>query len=347
MNIILRYYARSLAVLLTLALVAGLALPRQAAAKEEAKTKVLVSTFPVYQLTRNVVAGSRQVQVELMIPAQLGCPHDYALTPQDMRKLAEAEVFIINGLGLEEFLGAPLQKANPKLQLIDSSKDIGGILAYADEDARAGEDGHHHENNHDAEHHGEHEHAGDAHIEAHHHAHDAGPNPHLFASPRMAALQVANIVRGLAAIIPAEKALYEQNALAYSAKLKALDGEFQQLGKKLANPRIVTQHGVFDYLARDMGLEIVAVIAAHPGQDPSAAEALELVRAIESKKAGAIFTEPQYPDSIAQTIAKESGIPLAVLDPVANGPQLNAPLDYYESIMRKNLQTLADTLGTK
>lgn len=343
MNISIQSARLALAALLTLTLASGPALPRQAAAAEAAPIKVLVSTFPLYQFTRNVVAGSKQVQVELMIPAQLGCPHDYALTPQDMQKLAETEVFIVNGLGLEEFLGAPLKKANPKLRLIDSSKGISGILDYADEENGA-ELGLHHEDAHDTTHrHGENE---VAHREEQH-AHHAGPNPHLFASPRMAALQVANIARDLAAIVPAEKALYERNAQAYSAKLQALDAEFQQLGKRLVNPRIVTQHGVFDYLARDMGLEIVAVIAAHPGQDPSAAEALQLVRTIEAKKAGAIFTEPQYPDSIAHTIARESGIPPAVLDPVANGPQAEAPLDYYERIMRTNLQTLADTLGTK
>lgn len=342
MNISIQTVRLALAALLTLTLACGLSLPRQAQAKETDAIKVLVSTFPVYQFTRNVAAGSKLVQVELMIPAQLGCPHDYALTPQDMRKLAETEVFIVNGLGLEEFLGAPLKKANPRLQLIDSSKGISEILAYDDEE-NAELDGQHKDAHGTA-----HQHRKSEAVQSkEQHAHNGGLNPHLFASPRMAALQVANIATGLAAIVPAEEALFERNAQTYITKLKALDAELQELGKRLANPRIVTQHGVFDYLARDMGLEIVAVIAAHPGQDPSAAEALQLVRTIKVKKAGAIFTEPQYPNSIAHTIAGESGIPAALLDPVANGPQLEAPLDYYERTMRTNLQTLANTLGTK
>ena len=342
------HHARSVlfgALMLVMAVSAvGLALPHRVAAGETQPIKVLVSTFPVYQFTRNITAGSTLLQVDLMIQAQLGCPHDYALTPQDMHKLGEAQIFIINGLGLEEFLGAPLQKANPALQVIDSSKGIKEILNYGDEygDAAAREeddhhDGHTHDHDHD-------DHAEEAHAQ---HGHDSGPNPHIFASPRMAALQVDNIAKALAEAAPAEKELFTKNAQAYAQKLTALDKEFQQLGKRLAKTRIVTQHGVFDYLARDMGLEIVAVIAAHPGQDPSAAEALHLVQAIQAKKAGAIFTEPQYPDSIAQTIARESGIPLAVLDPVANGPGQQAPLDYYQSTMRTNLKTLADTLGTK
>ena len=162
----------------------------------------------------------------------------------------------------------------------------------------------------------------------------------------MAALQVANIAKALAAAAPGERELLSRNAQAYIQKLDALDEAFEQLGKRLANKRIVTQHGVFDYLARDMGLNIVAVIAAHPGQEPSAAEALKLVRTIKDEKAGALFTEPQYPDGIGRTLAKESGIPTSVLDPVASGPE-NAPLDYYERIMRANLASMADTLGTK
>ncbi len=323
----------ALAIILCFAIPAG----GRAAATQDAPTRVLVSTFPIYQLTRNIAAGSKLLQVELMIPAQLGCPHDYALTPQDMRKLAEAQVLIVNGLGLEEFLGQPLKTANPKLQVVDSSAGIGELLSYEGEKEERHDHDHGHSHGHDDVH---------GHDHDHDHHHHAGPNPHLFASPRMSALQVVNIARALTALAPAEQELLNRNAQAYAHTLNALDNEFRQLGERLANNRIVTQHGVFDYLARDMGLEIVAVIAAHPGQDPSAAEVLELVKTIEAEKAGALFTEPQYPDDIGKTLARESGIALAVLDPVANGPQ-DAPVDYYEKTMRTNLQTLADTLGVR
>ena len=57
----------------------------------EAKVRVLATTYPVYLITRAVTQSSPDVQVDLLIPAQTGCPHDYALTPQDMRKLAAAD----------------------------------------------------------------------------------------------------------------------------------------------------------------------------------------------------------------------------------------------------------------
>ncbi|MEN6475381.1 MAG: metal ABC transporter substrate-binding protein [Syntrophaceae bacterium] len=276
---------------------------------------VLCTTFPLYQITRNITQNRASLHLELMLPAQLGCPHDYALTPQDMRKLAQADILIINGLGMEEFLGAPLKKANPKIQVLDSSAGIKDLLRYTN----ASEPGH---------------------------VDHAAYNPHLFASPRMAAQLTLTIAKGLGRLDPAGAALYNRNAAAYAARLNDLADEIRALGRTLANPRIVTQHGVFDYLARDMGLTLVAVVEAHGGQEPSAAQALALVKTIRRTKAGAVFTEPQYPDDIARTIAREAGIPAAVLDPVASGPP-QAGLDYYEKIMRRNMATLKVTLGTR
>jgi ABC-type Zn uptake system ZnuABC Zn-binding protein ZnuA len=162
----------------------------------------------------------------------------------------------------------------------------------------------------------------------------------------MAALMASAIARGLADRYPAGAAAIAANAQAYGERLNRLAGEMAAVGARLANRRIVTQHGVFDYLARDMGLEVVAVVQAHGGQNPSAAEILALVTTIREKQAGAVFTEPQYPEAVGATIAKEAGIAAARLDPGATGPE-GAPLDYYEQVMRANLNILEQTLGRR
>lgn len=295
----------------------------------EKAVNVLTTTFPLYQITRNLTAGSDRIKVELMIPAQLGCPHDYALVPQDMQKLARADILIINGLGMEEFLGAPLKKANPGLKIIDSSRGIEPILHYTAIESE--------EHGHQAEHGRQAEHG--------HQRPEEAPNPHLFASPRMTALLAQNIAKQLSAIDPDGAPLYTANAQAYGQRMNRLADDFIALGKRLKNNRIVTQHGVFDYLARDMGLTVVAVVQAHAGQDPSASEILAIVALIKAQKAGAIFTEPQYPQAIGKTIAKEAGIAAATLDPGATG-QEQSPLDHYEQVMRTNLATLEKTLGS-
>ena len=294
---------------------------------------VLCSTFPIYQLTRNVAQGREGVEVQLLLPASLGCPHHYSLTPQDMKKLANADVFVVNGLGMEEFLGAPVAQANRDLLVVDSSAGIPDVMAYAED--RHGEEAEHAEEGHEAHEEGEEEHR-------HHHLH-AGANPHLFVSPRMAAKLALNVAAGLSKADPEGAGVYYRNARAYAGRMNALAGEMSALGQRLRNRRIVQPHGVFDYLARDLGLEVVAMLQPH-GQEPSAAEMIEIVRIVREKNAGAVFTEPQYSPKAGQTIAREAGIPAAVLEPAASGPE-DAPLDYFETTMRQNMEILSATLG--
>ena len=299
-----------------------------------AELNVLCTTFPIHLIARNVAQGRAGVDLQLMLPAGMGCPHDYALTPQDLRKIAAADVLVVNGLGLEEFLGAPVETANPDVETVDSSAGIQDLLEYAHEHAEAEE-----EHDHEAE--ADHDHA--EHDHGHHH--HAGVNPHLFASPRQAARIALNVAAGLSKADPEGAGVYFRNAQAYADRLNALADEMAALGRTLKNNRIVEPHGVFDYLARDMGLEVVAVLRPH-GQEPSAAEMLELVRTLRAKQAGAIFTEPQYPAKVGAALARETGLPTATLDPVATGPD-EAPPDYYETAMRQNMEVLRATLGVQ
>ncbi|MHC4871749.1 MAG: metal ABC transporter substrate-binding protein [Planctomycetota bacterium] len=292
----------------------------------QSSRKILCTTFPIYQITRNVVKGRKGVSVSLMLPSQLGCPHDYALTPQDMQKLAKSDILIINGLGLEEFLGSPVKKANPIIRIIDSSAGIENLLEYSDNEKK-------HVHCHSCEHSGE---KHEPHTKA---------NPHLFASPEIQALLCSSIADQLGKIDPEGLEVYGKNASKYIAAMKKLSDEMTTLTKKLKNRHIVQPHGTFDYLARELGLEIVATLQPH-GQEPSATELMTIVRKIKKKKAGAIFTEPQYPQKTAKTLSRETGIPAAVLDPGATGPD-NAPLDYFEIVMRKNIKVIKSTLGAK
>ncbi|MBF0245195.1 MAG: zinc ABC transporter substrate-binding protein [Planctomycetes bacterium] len=291
-------------------------LPAGAAA--EGELKVLVSTYPIYQITRNVVQGRGCLKLSLMLPAQLGCPHDYMLSPRDLEKLAGADILILNGLGLEGFLGVALENLGPGVKVIEASAGISELLEDGGECCPSAGDGE----------------------GAHHEGHN--PNPHLFASPLMSGRLALGIAAALAEIDPSGKELYSQNARIYSEKMDALAGQWRELVKALANRRIVQPHGVFDYLARDAGLRIVATLRAH-GNEPSAAEMMAIVKEIKRSKAGAVFAEPQYPEKIGRTVAEEAGVAFAVLDPGASGPE-DAPLDYYEVLMRKNMDLLKTAL---
>ncbi len=298
------------------------------------KLKVLCSTFPIYLFTRNVVAGRDNIQLDLLLPAGLGCPHDYVVTARDMQTLTAADVLILNGLGMEESLDRPLKQARADLKVIDSSVGIAKLIPLA-----SGK----HDHAHGRDQHPEQQASEQGREEG---QHEAAFNPHLFASPRQAARVVRNIAEALAKLDPAGAAAYRANARAYAARLEKLADDFAAAVAALPNRKIVTQHAVLDYLARDTGLEVVAVIQATAGQEPSAAEMIELVQVIRRRGAAAVLSEPQYSVKVAATIAREAGVPWAVLDPVANGPP-DAPLDHYEKVMAGNLKMLKELLGAK
>lgn len=296
------------AALLIAALLFALAQGSHAANGQKKKLRVLASTFPVYQITRNITEGYQGVEVELMIPASLGCPHDYALTPGDMKKIGAADILVVNGLGLEEFLGAPVERANADVRIIDASSGMEGVLP--------GGDGR------------------------------GGVNSHVFASPAFSAQMGQRIAYGLADADVRGAKIFFDNARKYGERMKSLAIKAAETGRRLAFNRVVTGHDAFDYLAADVGLNIVAVIEGHAGRGMGAAEIRAVVAKIRSEKAAAVFFEPSYPSGVAAVVAREAGVPVAALDPGASGPE-DAPLDWFDWTVEKNLQTLEKTLGTR
>ncbi len=305
--------------------------PADLAAKQ---INISASVFPIWLLVRKITENVPGVQGSLILPAGTGCPHDYAPTPQDRKKLAGCDVLVINGLGLESFLGGEEEiKSILKKDaiVIDASAGCSGLLGSEDND------------NHMAHLHDKSLH--DVNTQQSNDTHHNTPiNPHIFASPYMLGQMAESVARQLAAADPENGESYLQNARSYRSELNSLAEElrlaFPDDGKKHA----LVQHDIFSYLTRDMGIEIDGVIQKHEGIEPSARELLELVRLIRTRKTSLIITEPQYPARNGEMLSRETGIPCICLDPVASGPD-NAPPDYYSRTMRRNLQILRQTFG--
>lgn len=91
--------------------------------KEEDGLLVVTSFYPMYIAAENIVGGAEHVILENLSEPQTGCMHDYQLTPEDMKLLAKADVFIINGGGIETFL-AKVAEAYPDLLIVDASEGV-------------------------------------------------------------------------------------------------------------------------------------------------------------------------------------------------------------------------------
>ncbi|WP_277668899.1 metal ABC transporter substrate-binding protein [Caproiciproducens galactitolivorans] len=261
--------------------------------------RVVTSFYPLYIMALNITDGVSDVQVDNMAGQQAGCLHDYQLRSQDMKNIEQADVFVINGAGMENFMDKVTAQL-PKLRVIDSSK---GITLAKDE---SGEE-----------------------------------NPHTWVSITNAIRQVSNIAEGLAEADPANTAVYRKNAEEYEAKLSLLRKKMHEELSSISNRDIITFHEAFPYFAEEFGLNIVRVVNREPDSQPSARELAETIRLVRASGIKTIFAEPQYPESAANIIAKESGAAVYSLDPAVTGENKK---DAYLTAMENNLTVLKKAL---
>ncbi len=275
-------------------------------------TVIAVSFYPVYIFTLNLVDGIDGVEVCCMAEQNTGCLHDYTLTARDARLLSDADVFVINGAGMETFLD-DLYETVENLPVIDSSSGIELIC----------NDSHHHEEN-----------------EAHSHNHLT--NSHIWMSVENAKKQVVNIKNGLIKNMPQYESEINENCDRYLQRLNHLSYELSSMGDSVKNRKVITFHGAYEYMAKDIGFDIVATVESDEGGEPSAKKIVHLCDEIEEQGVRALFIEPEYNGSAAQVISNETGVEIYVLNPVISGEN---KLTAYEDIMRQNFEIIKKAVG--
>ena len=274
--------------------------------------RVVATTTVFADLVEQV--GGAHVEVTSLVPLG-GEVHTFDPSPADVVRVAEAELVVKNGLGLDDWLSEVVTDAGSTAPIVALGEglDPGDYLAG-----------------------GEHE-GGDTHE-------DEAVNPHLWLDVAHARGYVSRIADALAAADPERASDYRSGAAAYDASLGELDAEIRSRIGDLpeANRRIVSFHEAFPYFAAAYGLEIVGVIVDAPGQDPSAGEIAELVAAIRSSGARAVFTEAQFSPDLAQTVAAEAGV--AVVRDLHTDSLGDKPATTYLGMMRSNMDKTIEAL---
>lgn len=173
-----------------------------------------------------------------------------------------------------------------------------------------------------------------------------GGDPHLWVSVSGAIAETQNIARGLAAADPDRADAYQKNAADYVEVLEQLRARMHAALDGLKHREIITFHGAFSHLAREFRLNIAGVIEREPGSEPGAKELARTINLVRRSGARAIFTEPQYPARSATIIGRETGVPVAVLDPAVTGDRdpVIARRSYCEA-MERNLAALVRALA--
>ena len=286
------------------------------AADREENFSIVASFYPMYIMLLNITDGVEGVQVHVMAQQHTGCLHDYQLQNSDMQELTQADVFVINGAGMESFLNRVTTQL-PNLPVITASEGIPLL-----------EEDHDHGDNHD-------------HEEDHEEGEEEG-NPHVWVSIHGAQEEVETITRGLMELDPEHAREYRQNADGYLEKLRALETEMHEALDPYVGTSIVTFHEAFPYFAQEFGLNIRAVVNREPESQPSAREIAGTIDLIRESRVKAVFAEPQYNTDTARLISQESGVPFYLLDPCTSGAMEK---DAYLTAMRENMRILQAAFG--
>ncbi|HEX5826688.1 MAG TPA: metal ABC transporter substrate-binding protein [Candidatus Limnocylindrales bacterium] len=271
--------------------------------------KVVTTTTIFADMVREI--GGDRVSVESLVPKG-GEVHTFDPTPSDVRRVTEAQLVLLNGLGLDEWLADLVADAGTSAPVVRIAEDLDGVTLLEGE-AHEGEEA-------------------------------EEVNPHVWMNVAYASLYAQRIADELARVDPAGAQAYEDGLAAYQAELAELDEYARtQLGSvPEANRTVVSFHDAFPYFAAAYGLTIDGTVVDAPGQDPSAGEVADLVNAIRANNVRAIFAEAQFSEDLVRTIADETGA--TVVGDLYTDSVGDAPQDSFVSMMRWNIDQVVAAL---
>lgn len=294
---------KRLSILLSLVLLSACA----ATSPVSSKLRVVATTTPVGALAR--VVGGDKIELATILQANMDA-HEYEPRPDDVRAFANAQVILMNGVGLEKWLKKVIDNSRTSAQVTDTSR---GIKLRKGDDVNSEGD------------------------------------PHIWHSAPNAIIMLDNIREALSAADAPNADFYRANAAAYTSKLNDLDAYiFAQIATlPPANRKLVSNHDTFGYYSERYGLVFVGSVV--PGMDtnfqPSAQNLADLVQAIKTQKVKAIFTETSINPNLARRIAQEAGV--KIVEGALYGDSLGPPgsgADTLDGMLKYNTDTIVANL---
>ncbi|GIU00005.1 cation ABC transporter substrate-binding protein [Sulfurovum sp. TSL6] len=250
----------------------------------------VVSILPVQTFVKAI--GGDKVDVSLMVQPG-NSPHTYEPKPSQMVEISKADLYFAIDVEFEDVWLPKFQNLNPQMQVIDLADNIKKIEMHkhqCDEE----------------EHHSEHE-------EKHDHE---GEDPHIWTAPANVKSIAQNIYNALKKEDPENKNYYKKNLDLFVASIDETDRQIIHLLSSLEDTRkFMVFHPSWGYFAQAYNLEQIAVEVE--GKEPKPKELIHLLKEAKEEKVKAIFTQPEFSDTVAQIIAKELQIPVVKVSPLA------------------------------
>jgi ABC-type Zn uptake system ZnuABC Zn-binding protein ZnuA len=262
--------------------------------------------------------GGDLIDLRGIVPAGADA-HVFEPVASDLRAIADADVILRHGIGLDDWLDDTLG-ANTEATIVTVTDGITlqpPALEHVDEggDSSAEED---------------------------------GLDPHVWHDPDRAKIMVQNTARALGEADPEHRQSYEERAATYNSKLDTTKAQVQSIIDEIAseNRKLVTNHDAFGYFADSFGLEIVGAVipAATTEAEPSAEDTAELLEVIGREGVRAIFAESSVNADLAATLASDARV--RIVDDLY-GDSLGDPGSGAETIdgmLLANARKIADAL---
>ena len=275
---------------------------------------ITATTYPAYLMACSVTQGAEGIYLQRLNTGQVSCLHDYTLTVLDMKRIEQADVLILNGAELEEFMDDAL--AASSAAVVDCSEGMELLESLS------------HDHQEEAE-----------------HGHDHGHwDPHYWMDPGRAADMARHIADGLSQADPERQSLYQANAQAVENALsQAMDRWTALLAQRQPSAQLITFHDGFQYFAHAFGLELLRAIEEEAGSEASAREIVEITGLIRQYHIPAIFTEINGSDATARAIQRETGVALFQLDMIMSGE--GTGVEDYIQRMDANINTIVEALA--
>ncbi len=170
-------------------------------------------------------------------------------------------------------------------------------------------------------------------------------DPHVWISPQKAIIETNRIVDALSQNDPKNADAYKKRGDEYCQKLKKLDADLKAIVKQSPKKKFVTSHAAFGHLAKDYGLEQLAIAGISPEAEPTPADMKNLVELVKKENVKFVFMETLTSPKLAQLIAKETGAEVLVLDPIEGLDEEGRKEKLtYIKLMEANIKNLAKAL---
>ncbi len=205
---------------------------------------------------------------------------DYQPRPEDIKKLADLDAIVINGIGHDDFI-LPMIKAsgNTQIVIIRPNETTPQIRS----------------------------------------AHGNGVNSHTFISFTNAIQQTYAIEKAIAALRPSDAVALQRNASDYARRLRLIKAKAAQRLAEAKITRVVTVHDGYGYLMQEFGLEIAGVVQPAHGLTPSASELRDMVDLLRNEHIRVVFSEETFPEAMLNVLRDEAGVKVYIISHIASG----------------------------